>query len=161
LTLAKPTATTVTSPLRPNGQFSVGHQVPAMATWIQKWFKAPIMASRKLYCRYINNSFSRRVCWVLPGLDNVSCLSGPARPLPLVVCRTSSLPSARLSPEGSRLLSYICVGIACFRTCVHSSYVRYARQPPSASSHLSIWLAAPRGAADIYVSSCFGPIRLS
>jgi hypothetical protein len=25
-------------------------------------------------------------------------------------------------------------------------------------AYLSIWLAAPRGAADIYVSLCFGPI---
>ena len=43
----------------------------------------------------------------LPGLDNGSCLSGPVRPLRLVVCVISSLPSARLSPEGSRLLSYL------------------------------------------------------
>ena len=101
-------------------------------------------------------------CWVLPGLDDVSCLSGPVRPLRLAVCVMSSLPSARLSPEGSRLLSYLCTCIACYRTCVHvnSRYVRYVYQPPGAGPYLSIWLAAPRGAADIYVSSCFGPIWL-
>ena len=46
------------------------------------------------------------ICWVLPGLDNGSCLSGPVRPLRLVVCVISSISPARLSPEGSRLLSY-------------------------------------------------------
>ena len=64
-------------------------------------------------------------CWVLPGLENVSCLSGPVRPLRLVVCVISGLLSARLSPEGSRLLSYLCICIARYRTCVHSRYVRY------------------------------------
>ena len=105
-------------------------------------------------------------CWVLPGLDNGSCLSGPVRPLRLAVCVTSSLPSARLAPEGSRLLSYLCICVAfhracmhSYRTCMHSHYVRYAYQPSGAGPYLSIWLAAPRGAADIfYVSLCFGPI---
>ena len=48
---------------------------------------------------------------VLPGLDNGSCLGGPVRPLRLVVCVISSLPSARLSPEGSHMLSYLCICI--------------------------------------------------
>jgi hypothetical protein len=87
-------------------------------------------------------------CWVLPGLDNVSCLSGPVRPLRLVVCVKSSLliPSARLSPEGSRVLSYLCICIARYRTCVRSRYVRYVYQPSGAGPCRSIWLAAPRGA---------------
>jgi hypothetical protein len=38
------------------------------------------------------------LCSVLPGLDNGSCLSGPMRPLRLVACVMSSLPSARLLP---------------------------------------------------------------
>jgi hypothetical protein len=52
---------------------------------------------------------ARQNCWVLPGLDNGPCLSGPVRPLRLVVCVISSLSPARLSPEGSRLLSYLCI----------------------------------------------------
>jgi hypothetical protein len=59
-------------------------------------------------------------CWVLPGLDNVFRLNSPVRPLRLVVCVISSLPSVRLSPEGSRLLSYLCICIACYRACMHS-----------------------------------------
>ena len=61
-------------------------------------------------------------CWVLPGLENDSCLSGPVQPLRLVVVVCviiSSLPSVRLSPEGSHLLSYLCICIACYRTCMH------------------------------------------
>jgi hypothetical protein len=77
------------------------------------------------------------------------------RPLRLVVCLISSLPSARLSPEGSHVLSYLCICIACYRTCVHSRYVRYVYQLSGAGPYLSIWLAAPRGAADIYVSFVF------
>jgi hypothetical protein len=93
--------------------------------------------------------------------DNVSC-RGPVRPLPLEACVISSPPSARLSPEGSRLLSYLCICVACYRTCMHSLYVRYVHQPPGARPlpWYDIWLAAPRGAADIYVSLCFGPIWL-
>jgi hypothetical protein len=89
------------------------------------------------------------------------CLSGPVQPLRLVVCVMPSLPSARLSPEGSRLLSYLPICIACCRTCLHSRYVRHAHRPSGACPHLSIWLAAPRGVAGVYVSLCFGPIRLS
>ena len=73
----------------------------------------------------VNRLLSYYICSVLPGLDSVSCLSGPVRPLRLVVCVISSLPSARLSPEGSQMLSYLCICIACYRTCVHSRYVRY------------------------------------
>ena len=40
----------------------------------------------------------------------------------------------------------------------HGRYVRYVYQPSGAGPYLNIWLAAPRGAADIYVSLCFGPI---
>jgi hypothetical protein len=53
------------------------------------------------------------------------------------------------------MLSCLCICIACYRTCVHSRYVRYVYQLPGAGSYLSIWLAAPRGAADIYVSFVF------
>jgi hypothetical protein len=42
------------------------------------------------------NPLNAPACWVLPGLGNVSCLSGPVRPLRLIVCVISSLPSARL-----------------------------------------------------------------
>jgi hypothetical protein len=80
------------------------------------------------------------------------------RPLRLVAYVMSSLPSARLSPEGSHMLSYLCICIARYRACVHSRYLRYECRPSGAGPYLSIWLAAPRGAADIYVSLCFGPI---
>jgi hypothetical protein len=65
------------------------------------------------------------LCWVLPGLDSGPCLSGPVRPprLVVVVFVIAGLPSARLAPEGSRLLSYLCVCIAYYRTCVHIRYV--------------------------------------
>jgi hypothetical protein len=53
------------------------------------------------------------------------------------------------------MLSYLCICIACYRTCVHSRYVRYVYQLSGAGPYLSIWLAAPRGAADIYVSFVF------
>ena len=56
------------------------------------------------------------------------------------------------------MLSYLCICIARYRACVYSRYVRYVHQPSGAGPYLSIWLAAPRGAADIYVSLCFGPI---
>jgi hypothetical protein len=56
------------------------------------------------------------------------------------------------------MLSYLCICIARYRTCVHSRYVRYVYQPSGAGPYPSIWLAAPRGVADIYVSLCFGPI---
>ena len=66
------------------------------------------------------------------------------RPLRLVVCVISSLPSARLSPEGSHLLSYLCICISCYRTCMHSRYVRYASQPSGAGPYpyLSIYLVS-------------------
>jgi hypothetical protein len=54
------------------------------------------------------NRYRRTVLGLL-GLDNGFCLSGPARPLRLIVRVISGLPSARLSPEGSRLLSYLCM----------------------------------------------------
>jgi hypothetical protein len=74
---------------------------------------------------YIAICYAPCVGRVLPGLgSSVSCLSGPVRPLRLVVCVISSLPSARLSPEGSRLLSYLCICIACYRTCMYSRYFR-------------------------------------
>jgi hypothetical protein len=38
---------------------------------------------------------------------------------------------------------------------MHSRYVRYAYQLSGAGPYLSIWLAAPRGAADVYVSFMF------
>jgi hypothetical protein len=41
---------------------------------------------------------------------------------------------------------------------MHSRYVRYVHQPSGAGPYdtlVFIWLAAPRGAADIYVSLCF------
>jgi hypothetical protein len=44
---------------------------------------------------------------LLPGLENASCLSGPVRSLRLVARVKSSLPSARLSPEGSHLRNYL------------------------------------------------------
>jgi hypothetical protein len=59
--------------------------------------------------------------------------------------------AATVAPEGSRMLSYLCICVACYRTCVHSRCARYARQPSGAGPCLSIWLAAPRGPADIYV----------
>jgi hypothetical protein len=80
--------------------------------------------------------------WVLPGLDNCSCLSGPVRPLRLVVCVTSSLPSARLAPEGSRMLSYLFICIACYRTCMHSRCVRYVYPPSGAGPCRSIYLVS-------------------
>jgi hypothetical protein len=103
----------------------------------------------------VHGRYKFETCWVLPGLDNVSCLSGPVRPLRLVVCVIPSLPSARLSPEGSHMLSYLCICIVCYRTCMHSHYVRYVYQLSGAGPYLSIWLAAPRGAADVYVSFVF------
>ena len=54
------------------------------------------------------------------------------------------------------LATYVC--IARYHTCVHGRYVRYVYQPSGAGPYLSIWLAAPGGAADIYVSLYFGPI---
>jgi hypothetical protein len=72
-----------------------------------------------------------------------------APPSSVIVCVISSLTSARLSPEGSHMLSYLCTCIARYRTCVHSRYVRYVYQPSGEGPCLSIWLAAPRGAADI------------
>ena len=44
--------------------------------------------------------------------------------------------------------------IACYRACMHIRYVRFVHQPSGAGPRLSIWLAAPRGAADVYVSLC-------
>ena len=41
---------------------------------------------------------------------------------------------------------------------MHSRYVRYVYRPSGAGPYPSIWLAAPRGVADIYVSLCFGPV---
>jgi hypothetical protein len=38
-----------------------------------------------------------------------------------------------------------------------SRYVRHAHQPPGTGPCLGIWLTAPRGEFDIYVSLCFGP----
>ena len=67
-------------------------------------------------------------------------------------------PGGRTRITVTGMLSYLCICIARYRTCVHSRYVRYVYQPPGAGPYLSIWLAAPRGAADIYVSLCFGPI---
>jgi hypothetical protein len=54
---------------------------------------------------------------------------------------TSSPPSARLSLEGSSMLSYLFICVACYRTCMHSRYVRYVYQPSGAGPCLSIWLA--------------------
>jgi hypothetical protein len=57
-------------------------------------------------------------CWVLPGLDSVPCLIRLLAPCGLylyvyssiiLVCVISSLPSVRLSPEGSRLLSAVAI----------------------------------------------------
>ena len=87
--------------------------------------KVPGGAEGRFSLREISAGRPWNFCWVLPGLDNVSCLSGPVRPLRLVVCVISSLPSARLSPEGSHLLSYLCTCIVRYRTCMHSCYVRY------------------------------------
>jgi hypothetical protein len=97
------------------------------------------------------------------GLTLVGLLTAlRAAPASSGLCDIRPISSARLSPEGSRLLSYLCVCIACHRecACVHSRCVRCAHQPPGAGPCLSIWLAAPRGAADVYVSLCFGPIWL-
>ena len=44
--------------------------------------------------------------------------------------------------------------IACYRACMHIRYVRFVHQPSGAGPRLSILLAAPRGAADVYVSLC-------
>jgi hypothetical protein len=42
---------------------------------------------------------------------------------------------------------------------MHSRCIRYVHQPSGAGPYFSIhWLAAPRGAAGIYVSLCFGPM---
>jgi hypothetical protein len=56
------------------------------------------------------------------------------------------------------MLSYLCICLARYRACVHSLYVRCVYQPSGAGPYPSVWLAAPRGVADIYVSLCFGPI---
>ena len=47
----------------------------------------------------IRGGTARSVCWVLPGLDSGSCLSGPVRPLRLVVCMIS-VPLIRVGPPG-------------------------------------------------------------
>jgi hypothetical protein len=65
------------------------------------------------------------------------------RPLRLVACVMPSLPSARLSPEGSHMLSYLCICIARCRTCVHSRYVRYVYQPSGAGSFDSPLVSCP------------------
>jgi hypothetical protein len=41
---------------------------------------------------------------------------------------SSPAPTTRLSPEGSHVLSYLCVCVACYCACVHSRYVRYVYQ---------------------------------
>jgi hypothetical protein len=107
-------------------------------------------------CNVIANLEQAGKCGVLPGLDNVSCLSSPVPPR-LVACVMSSLPSARLSPEGSRLVSYPCICVVCCRACMHSRHARHVHQPSGAGPHLSVWLAAPRGAAGVWVSSCLVP----
>jgi hypothetical protein len=60
-----------------------------------------------------------RSCCPPPGLGNISCLSGPVRPLRPVVCVVLSLPSARLSPEGNRLLSYLGTLLHCLSPHLH------------------------------------------
>jgi hypothetical protein len=62
------------------------------------------------------------------------------RPLRLVVFVISSPPSVRLSPEGSRLLSYLRICISCCRACMHGRYFHCVCQPPGAGPYLSIWL---------------------
>jgi hypothetical protein len=75
-------------------------------------------------------------------LDPPSIIAAPCGPsvyniIPVVVCVISGLPSARLSPESSRLLSYLCICIARYRTCVlrvwplcqSSPFELYLREP--------------------------------
>jgi hypothetical protein len=71
----------------------------------------------------------------------------------------SSLPSARLSPEGSRLLSYdiyVSALPVAVPACITVMSVMHTSHRAQALACLSIWLAAPRGAANIYVPLSFG-----
>jgi hypothetical protein len=93
-----------------------------------------------------------------PASTTFPVLAAPSRVVRLIL----SLPSVRLSPEGSRLLSYLCTCIApvAVPACIAGMSVTYTSHRAQALTLVFIWLAAPRGAADIYVSLCFGPIHI-
>ena len=68
-----------------------------------------------------------RACWTLPGLGSVSCLSGSVRPLRLVVCVISSLPSVRLSHQKAAacLAIYVSVLPVTVPACIAVMSVTY------------------------------------
>jgi hypothetical protein len=80
------------------------------------------------------------------------------RPLRLVAFVTC------IKHQACLLRGYHQKAAAYYRTCMHSRYVRYVyvyyhtSHRAQALALVFIWLAAPRGAVDFYVSLCFGPI---